>query len=357
MLKFEFLPARHGDSFLVRWGTPERVMVVDGGPDRVYEEVLRPHLLTLPHAPGAAPVIDAVCVTHVDDDHIVGIQQLLKELARKKKDQLPLPFDIRCVWFNSVDKLIDSVQPGLAAAGQVVIEGGGAHGAVEASYAQGSDVRSNIVLLNLDGNRPFGDVVTAGMRREVHGLEITVVGPNTRALNALVKKWRASVKTKKPDAIAAAFSDRSVPNLSSVAMHIRHRGRTALLTGDARGDQLLAGLESVGLIAPGRAMHVDVFKLPHHGSENNADAALFQRIRADHYVICADGIKHDHPSTATLDWLVASRPAEDGYVIHLTHENAPARLTLESRRAGRAFTVAVRSPFAEISLADLTSPD
>src|SRR4249919_4382176 len=40
MLAFEFLPARHGDCFLVRWGDPERIMVVDGGPDEVYERVL-----------------------------------------------------------------------------------------------------------------------------------------------------------------------------------------------------------------------------------------------------------------------------------------------------------------------------
>jgi hypothetical protein len=41
MLAFEFLPAKHGDCSLIRWGTPERVMVVDGGPDGVYECTLR----------------------------------------------------------------------------------------------------------------------------------------------------------------------------------------------------------------------------------------------------------------------------------------------------------------------------
>ena len=356
MLKLEFLPARHGDSLLVRWGAPEHIMLVDGGPDQVYEKVLKPYLLALPRPPGIVPTIDALCITHVDEDHIVGIQQLLTETARAKKDQLPLPFDIRRIWFNSVDELLDSIQPGLAAAGEAVVAASRGGGSVAASYAQGRDVRSHIAFLNLTGNSPFGAVVTAGMRSEIEELEVAVVGPTATAIGALVKKWRASVKTKKPDAIGAAFSDRSVPNLSSIAFYLRHRGRDALLTGDARGDHLLSGLELGGLLAPGGFMHVDVFKLPHHGSENNADVSLFQRIRADHYVICADGIKHNHPSVATLEWLVGSRAAEDRYTVHLTHENAPAREKLEALRVGRSFAVAGAAPIVAISLEDRVNP-
>jgi len=60
-------------------------------------------------------------------------------------------------------------------------------------------------------------------------------------------------------------------------------------------------------VTPGATIHVDVFKLPHHGSENNAAPSLFERVKADHYVVCADGIQHPHPSKSTLEWLVLSR--------------------------------------------------
>src|SRR5262249_6611059 len=152
----EFLPAHHGDCFLVRWGAPERVMVVDGGPDEVFENVLRPRLMALPHPPGRAPVVDVLCLSHVDDDHVVGVMQLLKGLARAKRDQLPFPIDVRRVWFNSVDDLIDAVQPGLATSAQTLVKAALADAAVAASYGQGRDVRSSVAALALGGNPPFG---------------------------------------------------------------------------------------------------------------------------------------------------------------------------------------------------------
>src|SRR5258708_2405507 len=121
MLVLEFLPARHGDCALIRWGMPERVMVVDGGPNGVYEETLGPRLMALPHPQTPTPVVDVLCVSHVDDDHIAGVIRLLQDLARAKQDQLPPPLVLRTVWFNSVDDLIDGVQPGLAASVRALI--------------------------------------------------------------------------------------------------------------------------------------------------------------------------------------------------------------------------------------------
>jgi beta-lactamase superfamily II metal-dependent hydrolase len=80
-----------------------------------------------------------------------------------------------------------------------------------------------------------------------------------------------------PRTIAAAYTDRSAPNLSSIALYLRHGGRTALLTGDGWGDHLLSGLEAAGPLMPSRTIHGDVLKLPHHGSCNNAEPELFER--------------------------------------------------------------------------------
>jgi hypothetical protein len=279
--------------------------------------------------------------------------ELLKELARAKRDQLPLPIDVRRVWFNSVDDLLDAVQPGLATSVQALVKVAPAGTAVPASYGQGRDIRSSVAALALGGNPPFGGSLIAGSACKMHDMDVTVVGPSSAALATLVKKWRAAVKAKAARAIATSYIDRSVPNLSSIALHVRHAGRTALLTGDARGDHLLAGLEAVGLLAAAGSMHVDVFKLPHHGSKNNAEPSLFNRIRADHYVICADGIKHEHPSTATLKWMVDSRGKEDTYTVHLTHPIPAAQATLEELRIGRWFTVVVGAPHVEIALDDI----
>ncbi|MGW1671603.1 hypothetical protein [Streptomyces sp. NPDC002324] len=134
-----------------------------------------------------------------------------------------------------------------------------------------------------------------------------------------------------------------MPNLSSIVLLLRHAEGTALLTGDARGDHVLAGLRALDLLddAP---LHVDLLKLPHHGSDRNVEPGFFERIRADHYVVSADGVRHHHPGEDTLRWLVESRAPEDEYVVHLTNRIPFAEEALARLRTDRAFEVEVRGP-------------
>ena len=85
-------------------------------------------------------------------------------------------------------------------------------------------------------------------------------------------------------------------------------GKRMLLTGDARGDKIIQGLELIGALQPGKPMHVDVLKMPHHGSDRNMEQSFLERIVADHYVFSGDG-EHGNPERATLEML---RLARDG---------------------------------------------
>ena len=93
-----------------------------------------------------------------------------------------------------------------------------------------------------------------------------------------------------------------------------------LLTGDARGDKVLEGLQLVGLLEPGEdsKMEVDLLKVPHHGSSNNLDDDFFERIVASHYVFSGDG-EHGNPERETLEMLLKARGDEADYTIHLTY--------------------------------------
>jgi hypothetical protein len=97
-------------------------------------------------------------------------------------------------------------------------------------------------------------------------------------------------------------------------------GKRILLTGDARGDKVLEGLELAGLLKKGgKSMtHVDVFKVPHHGSDRNADPVLFRRVTADHYVFSGNG-EHGNPERETLQMLLDERGEDDDFTIHLTY--------------------------------------
>lgn len=148
---------------------------------------------------------------------------------------------------------------------------------------------------------------------------------------------------------AAALLDRSVFNLSSLIVLAEADGKRMILTGDARGDHILRGLKEAGLLAPG-PLHVDILKLPHHGSNRNVDVEFFRRVTADHYIASGDG-RHHNPEVETFRMIAEAR-GDAAYTLHLTypveafHEDYPKQdlmaLFDELRRANGG--VAVRFP-------------
>lgn len=89
-----------------------------------------------------------------------------------------------------------------------------------------------------------------------------------------------------------------------------------LLTGDARGDDILEGLRAAGLLTRS-TNHVQVLKMPHHGSDRNVDTDVFRTVTADNYVISGDG-KYNNPELATLAMLTEARRGDDLF-IYLTN--------------------------------------
>lgn len=119
--------------------------------------------------------------------------------------------------------------------------------------------------------------------------------------------------------------DRSVYNLSSIVVLAEAEGRRMLLTGDARGDDILQALLEAKLRSEERPFQVDVLKLPHHGSDRNVDQEFFDSIRALHYVISANG-KDTNPDVPTLEMISRSR-TDDDFTVWLT--NAPSDFEVE----------------------------
>jgi beta-lactamase superfamily II metal-dependent hydrolase len=328
-------------------------MLVDGGPSGVYEEVLKPRLEKLSRAGGMARILDVVCISHIDQDHIVGVLRLLTEIRRAQRDPQGPSFQIKRLWHNSVEELVDEVEPMLSASVVQAIRLAGNDVAVCASYNQGRDARDLAVALGLGGNLPFDSPITQGCKTAVHGLDVTAIGPSRAALAALARKWRAAKKNEPRNVVVAAYEDPSIPNLSSIAIHLKYGQHSVLMTGDARGDHLLSGLEQVGLLKKDCVLNVDVLKLPHHGSQNNVEPEFFRRVQAHHYVISADGIKHDHPNEDTLEWLVSSRSEHDRYTIHLTNAIPKAEKKLQELNRGRSFLVDVAPASAKACVIEL----
>ena len=101
------------------------------------------------------------------------------------------------------------------------------------------------------------------------------------------------------------------PNLASLMLLAKEGSQTILLTGDARGDQIVDGLRAVGALpATGGRLHVNVLKVQHHGAENNIDPEFCDTVTADHYVFCGNG-ENENPNIDVVE-LIARHRFDDG---------------------------------------------
>jgi hypothetical protein len=368
--------ARKGDCLILHYGTKKQpgLGLIDGGPANVYKPHLKPRLEEIRQArkleADASLPVDFLMVSHIDDDHINGVLELTKELLEAKQSQEPLALKINGVWHNSFDDIIGNNPKELTAAvtaqfGAASLSGDPDPGDLKgldpdaakvlASVGQGFRLRDDTRGLNLRINPQFGGklVLAKAKGKKIDmgkGLSFTVVGPMNPEVVALQKQHddflqKAAAKGKKTEAALAAFTDTSIPNLSSVVVLAEVGKKSMLLTGDARGDKVLEGLELVGLLKKdGKStIHVDVLKCPHHGSKRNSDPIFFRRITADHYVFSGNG-EHGNPARETLEMLLAERGDED-YTVHLTYpvDEIDAERKKEAKKHGQAWSVKKQS--------------
>lgn len=343
--------AHQGDCLLLHFGSKSkpRLAMIDGGPGGVYAEHLRPRLIELRKARrlgSAEPLpVDLLMVSHVDDDHIRGVLDLTRELTGSKTAPL---VEVGSLWHNTFDDIIGNTPKELTAAlsdqfgaasltdrfpvdatldaaadkdSEVVMSSL----KVLASIEQGHRLRDDAERLDIALNPEFdGKLILASAAKHTvaEGLTFIVAGPLQPELQALQKKHDEWLKTqqknrKAADHALAEYVDESVPNLSSLVVCATVKDKSMLLTGDARGDRILAGLEKARLLSPGKSRHVNVLKVPHHGSSRNVEADFFRRVTADHYVFSGNG-DYGNPERETLAMLFAAR-GNAPFELHFTY--------------------------------------
>lgn len=303
MFAIQMLPARQGDALLVQYGpddAPRRILLDGGTPGTKGD--LRARLLELGPAPLA---FELLVVTHVDGDHIGGVLEMLEDD--------PGIATFHDVWFNAWRHLpgneIDLFGP-----------------------VQGERLTGWLDTNGAAWNAGFGNapasIADAGPLPEfdlVDGMHVTVLTPGAEELAALKPVWEDEVREAGLEpgvpfdevfevpvsaipfdtaptrldvetwAATESGSDDSEANGASISLLLEHDGRSALLTGDAHSDPLVRGVTRL-LEARGQdRLDVDVFKLPHHGSQRNVSARLLELVRARSYLFSTNGASFGHP--------------------------------------------------------------
>ena len=359
IFSLDVLRARKGDCLLLHFGSKQKpgLIIIDGGPKAVYGPHLKPRLDRIRQARQLAAdealSVDFLMVSHVDDDHIQGILDLTRALIELQDAQRPLPLRIMGLWHNSFDDMIrgketnrltNAIHQNFGAASlngelpdDATVDADDpdleetaiiASLKVLASIAQGFRLRGDAQKLQIPGNPHVGGELIEARQGDgpveiVRGaLMLSVAGPLHAELEDLRQRHEAwlidlKAKGKSPSEALASYVDASVANLSSIVVLAEANGKSMLLTGDARGDKILNGLETIGALNPGDKRHLNLLKVPHHGSARNLDDDFFERLVADHYVFSGNG-EHGNPERETLEMLLKAR-GDTGYTMHLTY--------------------------------------
>jgi len=380
LFTLEALPAEEGDCLLLHWGTRKGkkknekklpfVALIDGGPGLVYDNDLRPRLDEIVENLEVAQLpLELVMVSHMDSDHIIGIKKLFSALKREVANNAPQAdrtIKAKRLWLNvfndilgdAIDKYYQTLPKGLQASvdgkpspelvkrlqekfetkedddEDEAIFNAETVAAVLAGHGDGRTLRDDHRFLFENGqtatlNAPLaagGKATLITLEKtpdaKIEGLKFQIAGPALAEIQALQKEFDKYIEENgmTVDAVLAAYADKSVKNLSSIVCLVEFEGKTMLLTGDARGDLIIKGLIARKLLKNDKAtLDVDILKVPHHGSDNNAEAAFFKTITADTYVLSGDGV-HGNPERATLEWIVDSRGKKAKFDIVLTYD-------------------------------------
>jgi hypothetical protein len=309
------LPAGCGDCLWLEYGRPgevPRVVLIDGG----VRNTITPLRTRIEAACRERKVdtidIELLVVTHIDNDHILGILELLG-------DPKPL-FRVKDIWFNGRPQLM-----------RLPAEAGGSSLPPDLlGTRQGDDLSHLLETRGLkwnvewDGNPIFvpdtGSLPVVTLDGQ---LTLTLLGPTLSSLHDLRAKWidvlggDEELVSEAPSGPADLLGrsdtwppvwsdyerrDPSVTNGSSIMLLAEYPGHSVLLTGDGHASDLTAALERLrgerNLGA--RAFPLSAFKLPHHGSSKNLDRELMENVDCSRYLISTDGSMHRHPDHQAL---------------------------------------------------------
>lgn len=297
------LPADHGDCLWIEYGRaadPRRILI-DGGTARTFPR-LRAHIADLPRSRRR---FELLIVSHIDNDHIDGILDLLADRS--------LGVTFGDVWFNGYHHTapLPRRRPGVL------------------GPAQGERLSALLGRSSTPWNRAFAGasvVVPATgplpMVTVAGGLRLTLLSPTWAELATLRRRWqqvlaevgwragwpeparlrRGLLGSPSVARLAAApfTADDAVANGSSIAVLAEYAGRRCLLAADAFASVLADGLRRLASERRRSTIDVDLCKLPHHGSRKNLDRGLLARMRCFNYLISTDGSRYGHPDPEAL---------------------------------------------------------
>ena len=319
-MNLNVLQAAYGDCMILKSGSQSESsrnnshhFLIDGGPASTYNAGLKEELQKIREKGGR---VDSLIVSHVDNDHINGLLKLMQDLSLQKTSNKRWTIEIDALWYNAFSRTIGQRIEGrlrdLFRNTRTVFKTRSRAQMTVRGIREGHDLYQYAHELGIEINPQFNNdtIIVTDKPKELKfgNLKFLVIGPTRKNLEDLRKQWldwldkhEKALKTR-VDYRLAIQADKSIPNLSSIMFLAKEKDNTILFTGDGLGEHVIYGLKQARLLGSSRSVHVNILKLPHHGSDRNITRDFFTNVTADKYLISANG-RDDNPSFLTLSWI------------------------------------------------------
>lgn len=323
-MTIKMFDAGKGDSILIQSSTTN--VLIDGGTKASFDNWF-PIIKDLEK-------IDAIFITHIDDDHTNGI---IKFLEHNKT--LETPIQIEYIFFNGFEQLFELVdeeetEPTYKFNGLISrynnIESG------EVGFSEGTSlsyilqdnlykekVNKNIIHNNLEKSYCIGDIKIEILSPTIDSLEelkymwkevldvqgiskIILTNNHTIAfenyVNHLNKQIVESknissetIQTIDEHADESCLMDNSLANKTSLALLVESDGKKVLMLGDCHIEPIVQYMNKNDI----DEISLDAIKVSHHGSKRNISKEFLEKVICNKYLISTNG-HHNHPDIETL---------------------------------------------------------
>jgi len=343
-------PAKNGDCFLISFGRKNeksKHLLIDCGFVDTVNNYLKNDLIEIADK---GESIEKLIITHIDADHIQGAIRLLKENNSEKF------IEIKEVWHNTFRHLfehqenkIDVKQKQIL---QQIIQRGyikneDKKGIQEISAEQGTTVGALILKGNYFWNSYFkGKAVSIENKKEIEVDADTIMhllSPDKQKLVRLQNFWKDELRKygvnyvdgnselyddafemlvswekekliKKPKQISTTKQtieelikqpfdeDNTATNGSSIAFILKIQNKKLLFLGDSHPDLIVKSLDEY---CKEEKIIFDLIKISHHGSFNNINKQLLEKIDSENYLFSTNGQRHNHPDKETIAHIIS----------------------------------------------------
>ena len=305
-IKFNFFKALAGDSILI--STDNTNILIDGGFGITYEEQIKPQINKIKNG------LDLVVLTHIDEDHICGLIEMIKN-DRKNTAK------IKELWFNSTKSI------------QVRKNRN-----VSVSYGQGLTfddllkehdvpVNNKIFLTDSDNQKKYT------INDEI---ALQLLSPYESDLRILEEKEPKNqnptecLKNKATQVSTKFGNDKRPPNKSSISFILKHDRKEFLFLADANIDVINRSLRNLGYTEENK-LKVEFVKLSHHGSLENINEDFLKLIDTDKFVILTAGKHYGHPSKEIFPLIIEYQGKEKDIEFIFNYEGIKNRKLHEAK--------------------------